>query len=270
MSLTRKLLKREAAASCQFSIIVVAYDMARELPRTLKSLSRDYQLDCKDIDYEVLVVDNGSPTPIDESMVKSHGNEFRLLQIENPLPSPGAAINQAVQAARGSHIGIIVDGARMLTPGAIHWAWQAFRLKPRCVASVLGFHLGPEHQSDSSQKEYKQDSEDKLLQRIRWPEDGYRLFEIPALAGEGCFHQIHGGVTTGGGEQTVARYDNLQHAYREIRGEEYKALRNTPILLGYSKPTASFLAREGARTMVNKIGLEQGRNSHVEAAGLNG
>lgn len=331
MSLIEKIFQRKAAPSCQFSIVVVAYDMARELPRTLQSLSREYQRDCEHIDYEVLVVDNGSPEPVSESMVNSHGKEFRLLHIKDALPSPGDAINRAVMSARGSHVGIIVDGARMLSPGVIHWAWQAFRLKQRCVTSVLGFHLGPQHQSDSSQAGYDQTSEDKLLQRIRWPEDGYRLFEIAALAGssryawqgpiaesncifmprvlfdeiggydtrfassggglinldfykraceagdvdlvylagEGCFHQIHGGVTTGGSEErAVQRYDNLHHEYLNIRGEEFKAPRNTPILLGYSKPTASYLAREGAITMVNKIGLEQGRNSHMKAAGL--
>ena len=37
--------------------------MVRELPRTLCSLTRDYQRHCTGIDYEVLVVDNGSPEP---------------------------------------------------------------------------------------------------------------------------------------------------------------------------------------------------------------
>ena len=45
------------------SVVVVAYDMARELPRTLRSLAPDYQQGIAADDYEVVVVDNGSPTP---------------------------------------------------------------------------------------------------------------------------------------------------------------------------------------------------------------
>ena len=48
------------------SVVVVAYDMARELPRTLRSLSTPYQRDLESADYEVVVVDNGSPEPLSE------------------------------------------------------------------------------------------------------------------------------------------------------------------------------------------------------------
>ena len=59
------------------SIIVVVYDMAREIPRTLQSLSRAYQEHCEDLSYEVLVIDNGSPNPVDESVITAVGPEFR-------------------------------------------------------------------------------------------------------------------------------------------------------------------------------------------------
>ncbi len=42
------------------SVIVVFYNMAREAPRTLRSLSRSYQQGIDDLSYEVIVVDNGS------------------------------------------------------------------------------------------------------------------------------------------------------------------------------------------------------------------
>ena len=52
-----------AATSVALSVVVVAHDMARELPRTLRSLSRRYQLGLPADDYEVIVVDNGSADP---------------------------------------------------------------------------------------------------------------------------------------------------------------------------------------------------------------
>ncbi len=48
----------------QLSVIVVAYNMDRELPRTLFTLSTRCQRDVDASAYEVIVVDNGSCRPI--------------------------------------------------------------------------------------------------------------------------------------------------------------------------------------------------------------
>ena len=331
MSLISRITGHRKRQPFKLSLVVVAYNMERELPRTLSSLSRHYQRHCEDIDYEVMVVDNGSAKPVPEAMPASHGREFKLLRIANASPSPAGAINRAVAAGDSSHVGIIVDGARLVTPGVLHWCRQAFRLHPQSVVSVLGFHLGPTHQSESSQRGYSRDTEDLLLQRIHWPGDGYRLFEIASLAGssryawsgpiaesnclflprahfeciggynerfvspggglmnldffkracetgdtslvylagEGCFHQLHGGVTTGGApDQARLRYDELRAEYREITGEDFRAPPNLPLLLGSSPPVAAWLAREGAAALVHKNQLQQGRDSHLAAAGL--
>ena len=42
------------------TVVVVFYNMRREAARTLHSLSRSYQRHVQDLDYEVLVIDNGS------------------------------------------------------------------------------------------------------------------------------------------------------------------------------------------------------------------
>ena len=50
------------------SIVVISYNMNRELPRTLLSLSLPYQKDIGRDDFEVILIDNGSkvpPTPAD-------------------------------------------------------------------------------------------------------------------------------------------------------------------------------------------------------------
>ena len=41
------------------SIIVISYNMNRELPRTLLSLSLPYQKDIGHDEYEVILIDNG-------------------------------------------------------------------------------------------------------------------------------------------------------------------------------------------------------------------
>ena len=48
----------------RLSIVVIAYNMARELPRTLQTLSANYQRGIDPHDYEVLILDNGITLPL--------------------------------------------------------------------------------------------------------------------------------------------------------------------------------------------------------------
>ena len=159
--------------------------MTRELPRTLHSLSRAYQRDLAGIDYEVVVVDNGSRDPVSPASVAAADARFRVHRIDpaDALPSPAAACNLGVELTRGRHVGVILDGARMVTPRAISRGMGALRTHPRAIVTALAWHLGSEHQSVSIRKGYDSRAEDQLLADIAWPSDGYRLFDIAALAG---------------------------------------------------------------------------------------
>ena len=75
--------------------------MAREIPRTLQALSRTYQHDAADLDYEVLLVDNGSPVPLDDATWADIDVPVRLIRIENASPSPAQAMNVALSEAAG-------------------------------------------------------------------------------------------------------------------------------------------------------------------------
>jgi glycosyl transferase family 2 len=166
--------------SVSLSIVVVAYDMARELPRTLATLSRGYQRG--DVDYEVIVVDNGSPIPVDEALVATVPGG-RLIRIDPAPPSPARAANTGVEEATGDIVGVLIDGARMVSPGMTSTAVDAMRLGPRVVAATLAFHLGDEPQMIAAAKGYDQDVEDALLASVDWSVNGYELFSISALAG---------------------------------------------------------------------------------------
>lgn len=167
----------------RLSIVVVAYDMAREIPRTLASLARTYQSGTDGLGYEVLVVDNGSPQPLSEAMVRSFGAEFRLHRIDAAPASPAHAANLGVSLTKGSHVAVILDGARMVTPGVVALTDRAHRLSPRALVTPMAWHLGPRHQSLSIADGYGAAAEDALLESVAWPADGYRLFDIAALAG---------------------------------------------------------------------------------------
>jgi len=174
---------QDISAKPLLSVIIVVYNMSREAPKTLYSLCAAYQRDICADDYEVIVVDNGSATPLGEDMVASFGENFRYCYIDHAPASPAYAVNRGVALASGALVGIMVDGARMVTPGVLHYACQAYCMNQDAVVATLGWHLGLEPQTASIAKGYDAAAEDQLLDGIAWPSDGYRLFDISALAG---------------------------------------------------------------------------------------
>ena len=48
----------------RLSVVVVAFDMARELPRTVRSLLPPYQTGVAPGEVEIIVADNGSTDPV--------------------------------------------------------------------------------------------------------------------------------------------------------------------------------------------------------------
>lgn len=169
----------------KLSIILIAYDMAREIPRTLQGLSRSYQIGAAELEYEVILVDNGSPTPLDPQSWSHVDVPVRLVTIENASHSPAGAINVGLAQATGEIACLMIDGAHLLTPGVFRMALASFAAFENPVVATRYFWLGPDTQNDSITQGYSQGVEDQLLKDIDWPQDGYRLYEIgtPLRAG---------------------------------------------------------------------------------------
>lgn len=162
----------------KLSVILISYDMAREIPRTLRSLSRDYQVGAKELAYEVLLVDNGSPEPLQESMWAGVDVPVRLISVKNASSSPARAINLALSEATGDIVCLMIDGAHILSPGVFRLALSSYKAFENAVVAIRYFYLGVEEQTISITRGYDKLAEDRLLERICWPEDGYRLYEI--------------------------------------------------------------------------------------------
>jgi hypothetical protein len=165
------------------SIVVVVYDMARELPRTLKTLSPEYQRDIDPDEFEVIVVDNGSPAPLDQDLLAAFPGHLRTARIDPAPPSPASAANAGVRMARAPLVGLLIDGARMASPGLLATARLAARLSERAVITAPAWHLGPHAHMEALDEGYGQAVEDELLARSGWEENGYRLFSVSSLAG---------------------------------------------------------------------------------------
>ena len=165
------------------SVVVVVYNMARQAPRTLHTLSAAYQRHIASDSYEVIVVDNGSNPPFDPRVIDCLSGNFRLIRIDHASPSPAQAVNLGIAEARGEVIGVMFDGARMVTPGLLHFARHGASLYDRAVVASIGWFLGFDHQKWALASGHDQEREDALLKSIDWPADGYRLFEIGTLDG---------------------------------------------------------------------------------------
>jgi glycosyltransferase involved in cell wall biosynthesis len=170
------------ASSPTLSVVVVAYDMARELPRTLQSLSVPYQRDIAADDYEVIVVDNGSPEPLEPSLLEHFSGHLRHARVDPAPPAPARAANLGLHMARADFIGLVLDGARIASPGLLARALLAGRLVDRPIVATLAWHLGPTQHIDATDATYDRAAEDALLAKVDWTRDGYRLFTVSTLA----------------------------------------------------------------------------------------
>jgi hypothetical protein len=178
-SARRSLLRRDMT---KLSVVVIGYNMARELPRTIRSLSPAMQRDIDPGDYEVILIDNGSTQTFDEDELRRLLPGLVVHRLQNATVSPVRAINFGLSVARGDLVGVCIDGARIASPGLLSKALAASRLYERPVIGTISFHLGPEVQTESVKHGYSQAVEDELLARSGWEADGYRLFTISAFA----------------------------------------------------------------------------------------
>lgn len=288
------------AGELPLSVIVICYKMEGQITNTLTSLSTPYQQGVDGRDYEILLIDNGSPQPLPSQAWNVAPNiQYEHIPPAAAAANPGIALNQAVARARGKIICLMIDGARMLTPGVLHWGLRLASASPRALVEVRGWHLGHKVQVQSILEGYNSEVERELLAGIDWPTNGYRLFEISALAmssrsgfcgkatettcafmsrdayrtiggyderyaepggglanfdffyraatsadivftllGEGTFHQVHGGASTG------LTPDELRISFRRWR-DEYERLSRRfenrpppydPILAGHVPP----------------------------------
>jgi len=171
------------------SVVAVFHNMRREAVRTLYSLSRDFQSLPAGMPYEVLAVDNGSSHPLDGGTVQSIGPEFRHVNFETSSRSPCTALNRYIQEARHQRVMVLIDGARILSPGIIRLMLAGLRAFEHPFIYTFGMHLGCKPQNLLVAEGYDQQAEDRLLETVEWKKNGYALFSIssPALSSRNGF-----------------------------------------------------------------------------------
>lgn len=279
----------------RLSIIVVVYRMSRQALNTLYSLSARHQRNVAESDYEILVMENLSDDNLDPDTVNALGSNIRHFRREETAVSPVNAINEGFREARAPFIGLIIDGARMVTPRVVEYALAVSRMAPDAMVAVPAFNLGPYRHHEHLDGDYGEAQEIALLEAVNWQANGYRLFDIANLgeanprglfqpfmenncyftsranfaaigyaderfqypgggslnlhmfraigmlpqcepycvmAGEGTFHQFHGGVTTAQVEGRQALLTAFREQLEGIWGGRFPALEREPFLIG--------------------------------------
>ncbi len=175
---------QEAASRPVLSVVVVVYRMAEQAERTLASLAAGYQRGVDPGDYEVIVVENESPEMLGAARARAaFGRDLTYVARAETQRSPVGAVHAGVALARGTHLAIMIDGARMLSPGIVAGTLAALRMGEGVVVSVPGYHLGHDLQQVTVNEGHDAAADRALLAQVGWPGDGYRLFEVATLSG---------------------------------------------------------------------------------------
>lgn len=167
----------------RLSLVLVVYKMASQAEKTLYSLSCAYQQGVDEADYEVIVIENVSDQMLGAARAKQYAGNVRYFAREETERSPVGAVNFGASKARAPHVTIMIDGARMVTPGVVRNTLDVIGIAPNAAVAVPSYHLGDKLQQIAVNEGYDEAAEAALLAGINWPEDGYRLFDIGCLSG---------------------------------------------------------------------------------------
>lgn len=278
----------------KLSIIVIFHRMSRQAENTLYSLSANFQENVSESDYEIIAVENDSDDELGRDRALVQGGNIRYFRREEAGVSPVPALNFAFEQSQAPFIGLIIDGARMVTPRVVEHALLATKLYEHPLVVVPGYHLGSREQHEHKSAGYDEEIEKKLLEQIDWKNNGYDLFTIACfsganpvgffskflesncvfctrqsferigradsrftlpgggsvniyiyhalarlpesrlvvLAGEGSFHQFHGGVTTAEVENREEMLETHRVNLREVFGGPFQGMHREPLILG--------------------------------------
>ena len=165
----------------RLSVIICAYEMAREAPRTILSATAPYQKGLRSDEYEVIVVDNGSSTPLTYDNLPPN---VQIVRAPDPRQSPVFALNWAArEIAKGEILLFAIDGARIFSERLIDETVKAHDRMEDAFVFSLAWHIGPKVQMESVPEGYGAEIEDGLIRAARWPDEADGLFGISVLAG---------------------------------------------------------------------------------------
>ncbi len=163
------------------TLIIAYYNIPKHIERTLMSCAPKYQRAAKD-KIEVIIADNGSTEPLPKNLQKRFPFVSKIIRTEG-RPSPVFALNEAIKHAKFNMVGLMIDGAHLLSPGIFRNTRDIAQLYARPVINVPQYYFGNVSQN-LNPKLNAWDRETWWLNRLNWPEQGYALFRQALFPGE--------------------------------------------------------------------------------------
>ena len=163
----------------RLTLVIASHEMPTQVRNTLQSVLPPYQRGIAASDVHVVLIDNGSSSPLPRGELPA-GVEYVYVAPDAAAPYPGPAINEAVRTAPTEAVGVMIDGARLLTPGVLQGALDVLDRWHDVVVDVKGWHLGDAPQQDQLAAGLDPGVDQELLADVDWVVDGYRLFDICA------------------------------------------------------------------------------------------
>ena len=119
----------------RISVVMATYNRAQTLMRTLDHLAKQT---LPKSDYEVIVVDDGSPDDTERVVAELRGSlPFELTFMRHPNQGPGYTQNRGLRVARAPLVLLMADDI-LLAPGALEGHVRAHEEHPEPQVAVLG------------------------------------------------------------------------------------------------------------------------------------
>ena len=203
------------------SVLLIVCKMPRQAMNTIYSLSAAHQQNVEEADYEIVVVENESAEMLNADAVQAMGANIRYYPRQEHGVSPAPAINFGLQQLRGQMIGLMIDGARMVTPRIMEYALQVQRFDHKSMIAVPSYNLGPTEHHFNLRQGYDAEFERLLLAESHWQDYGYNLFNIGSMGGahlRGFFHPLMESNCLFCGSETMGAIGGADERYSEAGG----------------------------------------------------
>ena len=155
--------------------------MPEQAKRTIHSLKKTFQK-VINFEYEVILIDNNSDHPIEESLITTLPKYFRYVYFNTSSKSPCRALNYGVEISKYKNVCMMIDGARLITPGVMTNFNKILVKDNNAMVETIGWHIGPSVHQEAKFTGYNEEKEYELLKKIDWKNNPYKLKDYSTLS----------------------------------------------------------------------------------------
>jgi hypothetical protein len=156
----------------KLSVVIALWQSAGQAENVLFSLSSQFQKNVRAEDYEVIVVEARSSDMLGEARALAQAENVRYFSLEAADFWRAEALNFGVEQCRAAFVGLLLDGAHVLTPRVIELALAARAFGSRPLVVVPAYCLGRKAKAATDDTASSRTG----LEGIDWRSNSHELF----------------------------------------------------------------------------------------------